>query len=518
MKRKTATKLVLFSAILGMGFLSETAEANILEAPGLIIPTSSDTVSSKYSFIAGFNEEKTETKIFGDGVWRELSDDGTLKSQGYSSKVAVFNPNQQADHESLKGKVGVLYTNVGIYDGKAIDLKVTLKDWSAPAEDHFYGNIMLGLDMISLNTQKYYNVDFDFEYFEHGTDTPADVSGFMTVNDLDDSQKFGMSQETSSNVSAVYVNANTNKISFKDRDGSFLFYDGTNTLVEPDNQDHTFTFTYSDSSKLSLSWGKLTASGEGSEDRKNQIIGDFFGYLAKKPVRTETLDPTKQGTDEDETLVEENTLSTATESWLYTITHQVPDEYEEFYYSSYAFKDTVLDVLDIAEESLIIMNELDEDVTNWFDITIQDNVIEYQAKPETLLKADFYNHYYRTMFSVRVKDGADVTPYLDEDGMLRLENQAFVSVNGEEKATNTTVTLFKDEIPVESSESTEPSESEPEISSTVESTLESKEAPVEIPDTSSGSNLEVIGISAMVSATVSLLFNIFGKKKVEDEK
>lgn len=516
LKRKTVTKLFLFSAVLGMALLSEAAEASILDAPGLIIPTANDTVKAKYSFIAGFNEEKTETITFGKAKFRTLEDDGTLKEKGYSSKVAVLNPAEQDNPDDIIGS-GVIYTHSGNWEGKDIDLKLTITGFTAPSEGNHYGNIMLGLDNISLNSQDYNNIDFTLETFEHGTtetDNPiaVDLSGFMTVNDNDAGQFFALSPETAAKVPNIYISSDSNKVGFRNDGGKYVFYDAVGAFAEPDDLDYTFTFLYDDTSKLELSWGHQTKTGVTTADlRPDTISGDYFGYIAKKPLRTETLIPTKLGTDNDETLVEDNTLSTATESWLYTITHQVPDEYKDFYYSSYAFKDTVLDVLDIAEESFIIMNELDEDVTNWFNVTIQDNVIEYQAKPETLLKAEFYNHYYRTMFSVRVKDGADVSPYLDETGTLTFENQATVSVNGEEKETNKTVTKYKEEAVIESSE--------PEPSSTTEpSTVESSAEPKNIPDTSSGSNMEVIGIAAMVSATISLLFNILGKKKAEDEE
>lgn len=440
-----------FSSVSALSFGAATVEAgSILDAPGVVIPGENETINSKYSFIAAFNDTKTVATPFGEANWRELSDDGSLKEQGYSSKVAVFNPRAVTDPDALKGTIGMGYSNVGTYEGKEIDLKVTLLEWSDPISNLLYGNIMFGLDMIAMNTQAYRNVKTAWTFYESGTDTKIKISGYMTFNDMDAAQELVFDQETTNKIAGIYINADTNEISFEDRDGEYAFFDEIGDLVDPDNQDRMFTFLYDEADTLVFSWGRRTANGVSDTTMDDVIVGDFFGYIAKKPARTETIPPVKKNSDTDEELVDHNHIENEKEQWLYTISHKVPDEYEKHYYSSYEFKDTLLPELEVVEGSLQITNELEEDASDFFEvITFEGNAVHYQATPRALVDANFYNHEYFTSFSAGVIEGADLTPYT-KDGVILLENTAQVTINGTDtKDSNTTITEIATEEPEE---------------------------------------------------------------------
>lgn len=436
--------LVAFSATAFTSAVLNVTEANadsILDAPSLTIPKKGDTVSSKYTFIAQFNEGKTEVTPFGKAKTRLLTDEtGGLKQQGYSSNVVVFNPNEQDNIEDIVGS-GVEATHVGIYEGKELDLRITITKFSPPAAGNHYGNIMLALDNISLNTQDYRNVDFDYEYFEHGTDIPVAVSGFMTINDLDWNQGFTMSKETSESVKNIYVSSDTNKISFKNDNGKYVFYDTTGINVAPDNLDHTFTFTYENASKLSLSWGNLTRNGvETANLRPNAISGDYFGYIAKKPLKTEFPAPIKGNTDSDEDFVEKNELIDRYEAMFYTIKQFVPDEYEDFYSEELVIGDQIKDIFDI--EKITIENEEETNADSFFTVNIDKNEMTATATAEALKNAEFYGHTYIFKVHVKIKDDADLSEY-SENNIVTIDNIAYRIADGDEKDTNKTETIIK---------------------------------------------------------------------------
>lgn len=419
----------------------EAGADSILDAPSLTIPKKGDTVSSKYTFIAQFNEGKTEVTTFGKAKTRLLSDNtGGLKEQGYSSNVVVFNPNEQDNITDIVGS-GVKATHVGIYEGKELDLRITITEFSPPADGNHYGNIMLSLDNISLNTQDYRNVSFDYEYFEHNTDTPVSVSGFMTVNDLDWNQVFTMSEETSNSVKNIYVSSDTNKISFKNNNGKYTFYDTSGVNVSPDDLDYTFTFTYENSSKLSLSWGNLVRNGVETKDLRPDVIsGDYFGYIAKKPLKSEFPAPIKGNTDSDEEFVEINELNDRYEAMSYTIEQFVPDEYEEFYSESLVIQDKIKDVFEI--EKITIVNEEDNNSDNYFEITTDENGTSINAKESALNDPDFYGHTYSFTFHVKIKENADLSAFADGD-IVSIDNKAVVIADGVKKETNETETIIK---------------------------------------------------------------------------
>ncbi|MBL1226500.1 SpaA isopeptide-forming pilin-related protein [Enterococcus sp. BWR-S5] len=432
--------LFLIGSVAGALLGGEEVEASsILEAPNLTIPSENDSISSDYSFIAQFNEGKTEVKPFGKAKTRILEDDGSLKELGYSSKVLVMNPNEQDSISDIVGS-GATYTYVGNYGGKELDMKQTITKLSAPESGKHYGNIMIGLDGISLNTQDYREVEFEYEFFEHGTNKAVAVSGFMTINDVDGNQVFTMSEETSKNVKNIYVSSDTNKISFKNDNGKYTFYDGIGVLVEPDNLDHTFTFTYEKSSKLTLSWGNLARNGvETNNLRPNQINGDYFGYIAKKPVRTELPDPVKKNSDSDETLVDLNTLKDCDEALTYTIVNYVPDEYKDHYYKKYGFEDVLHEIFEVKD--VVIKDETGAKRNDYFNLSIDKNSVSYLAKPETLINPDFYNHSYYTEIVAKIRKDADIAALI-ENGTISVKNTAKVFNDKDTKDSNTTETLL----------------------------------------------------------------------------
>lgn len=424
----------LLFLLFGMGAGGRVVDAaSILDAPNVSIPNNSEVISSKYSFIAKYTNGVTKVSTFGTGWSNTKNIWGDGKEEGY------FSMRPTAD---LKGKNGVIYSNVGSYDGKTIDLKITLKDWQQFSK--YQGYISYSKEDISHFAQGYEFVDQLWEFIDHATGLPVKVSGFMTINDIDAGQGVQFSKETTNAIDKIYVAATDNWINYENINGEYKFFDSTGTGAENEDLFATFTFLYSEQNsfrfkwcvdKTLLGWDYETLNFEKDHIGDTGYQGAYFGYIAKKPLKTETLSPVKKNSDSDETLLDKNMLIDRNETQIYTVVHQVPDEYEDFHYKSYKFKDILDPIFEV--QKVTIEDETGKDCKELFDLSIADNVVSYTAKEATLKSANFYNHYYTTV--IHAKIGKDIVLSFS-DGMVLLNNTAQVTIDGTAKESNTTVT------------------------------------------------------------------------------
>lgn len=105
--------------------------------------------------------------------------------------------------------------------------------------------------------------------------------------------------------------------------------------------------------------------------------------IVPKPVRTAPMIPTKTVTDSDETNVDKNTLEGLGEVYSYTITHKVPDEMKEFYYSNYEMQDELIPELERVSD-VKVTDEAGKDVTNKFEAKHEGNLVRMVAKADVL--------------------------------------------------------------------------------------------------------------------------------------
>ena len=130
-----------------------------------------------------------------------------------------------------------------------------------------------------------------------------------------------------------------------------------------------FTFLYSDSSSFDFTYSEDFATREQNTGKPIPVNNNnqyaYFGYSAKKVLPTAPLIPTKTVTDSDETNVEKNTLTSLGEVYNYTITHKVPDEIADFYYSNYEMQDELIPELERVSD-VTVTDESGNDVTNKF--------------------------------------------------------------------------------------------------------------------------------------------------------
>ncbi|MGX7717655.1 isopeptide-forming domain-containing fimbrial protein, partial [Enterococcus faecalis] len=143
-------------------------------------------------------------------------------------------------------------------------------------------------------------------------------------------------------------------------------------------------------------------------------------------------------TDSDETNVDKNTLEGLGEVYSYTITHKVPDEMKEFYYSNYEMQDELIPELERVSD-VKVTDEAGKDVTNKFEAKHEGNLVRMVAKADVLKTADFYNHEYKFNFQTKIREGVSLDKYLI-DGKLQIPNKAKIIQNNKEVPTDETTT------------------------------------------------------------------------------
>lgn len=480
--------ILIFGFVLSIKPLN-TFAAVLKDDPQVIVPGKDEMVDSKYSFIAQVIPDQTEVIPFdttGKIMWEEITG-----AAGYSRDNLRVDLNQIGD--AAKGHFGLLYKNVGRFGDKIIDLKVTVLDWSfdnyhvieAPLEEHL---LTFGRDVIAIDTYSA-PVRIRYDFLEHDTDKPIKTNGFMTINDFDGQQSVEFSKETTTAIKNLYATSEAcDFLGTLRHNGSLAIYSRYFLDEDPLDQKAMATILYGDADNLVFTWN--THGDEKSYDKtkpaqvessiekwidfsfnSNQNVSDinsavsatnifnngnnddygmYFSYIAKKPVKTAPIAPSKTITDSDESEVLSNNLNLVDEIFDYNIYQTVPDEWEEFYYSSYSLQDEINEILDV--QKIKILNEQKTDVSGNFNISTNKNsqgktVVKAEAKPEFIKTSNFYNHTYQMIINVKINSNADLSPYTDKEGNTNFPNKASVTIDNNSESSNEVDTTVKAEKP-----------------------------------------------------------------------
>lgn len=422
---------LLVITLIGLGNINVSAKSisDIVE-----VPTDQTKLPATYSFIAGYTEN-TEVLPFGSDKWYKTKTsalgDGDLQHDYW---------NLQNPSDDLRGEVGVKYTNVGIYEGKTVDLKITVEDWEQYHNEKVY--ISYGAeDEISHRMTGTDFVDQTWKFYDHDTDEELEMTGtYIKITDLDNWQYVQMDKETSNRIYKAYVTEST-AVEYDEKYGEFRFgVIGEKNWQSPQEvpaKDSDVTFLI-DGNSLRFKWAIQSDQKPNDYDYTDDGCGtEYFGFSATKDFASEIVNPTKTVTDIDEENVEENTLSNLEEEFKYSIYHKVPSEEKQFYYSSYVIEDQIIDELEILDVKVFDRN--DEDVSEYYRISTDDNLVKVEATDNVLKQDTFYDNDYRVDVTVKIKEGADLNEYITDGGVF-LPNVAKVTIDGEEKESNETLT------------------------------------------------------------------------------
>lgn len=379
---------------------------SIINAPNASVVTPDDEAGSKYSFIAKFIKGVTTVETGGGGWTNDVY--VNMPPQKWDGKIGLDVT------KTKKGQSWIRYNNVGTADdGTPIDLKITIQDWEQykNAQNMVSNNIVAFNNVSAIATYQggFSWVKQTWTYLEHGTDKEKPVSGYYSWIDIDNLQGMTIDKDSYKAIDKLYVPTKDTIVKYKEeKDGGKTFYDSDDIPLDDGDNRGDFTFLYSNRSRFDFTYSEDFATREKNLGYplppKNNNQYSYFGYSAKKPVRTSPMIPTKTVTDSDETNVDKNTLEGLGEVYSYTITHKVPDEMKEFYYSNYEMQDELVPELERVSD-VKVTDEAGKDVTNKFEAKHEGNLVRMVAKADVLKTADFYNHEYKFNFQTKIREG-----------------------------------------------------------------------------------------------------------------
>lgn len=421
---------------------------NVINSGVASVPKAGELADGKYSVIAQYTD-RTKMDLMGadKSAWTKNTGSINPGSIGFDTT------------DAYKGKAGMIYTNVASQNGRELDLAIVATDWTPSVKGIRFGRGFIGVYLTTQQgNQDAVDAQFKFVYLDHETKAPVTVNGFYTFDDIDWGQAIGFNSDTWSHVDKAYVPTAESRLHYhKSANGSFIFEPDENAGGEDDPKQEV-TLLYSGASAMDMLFssryspepylGKLSTTATANyqatipyEDITKTGVTDkfdsYFGYVARKPLRTDTAIPAKTVSDSNEKNVAANTLNNRNEKYSYSVTQFIPQEHPEFFYKKAQFSDSLNSVLNL--ESYKVVDENGTDRTAWFPKSGDGNNLTFAAAPATLNNADFYGHTYTLTMNTVIKGDADLTPLL-KGNFWEIPNTATFSTDTGTKPTDTVKT------------------------------------------------------------------------------
>ncbi|PFS76591.1 hypothetical protein [Bacillus cereus] len=456
-----AVLLLCFITFFSKGTGVKAAYPNDIINPGALIDSNIATVvdedtriNAKYKFYAEFIKDVTTVETFGNANWE-------LKwSPSEGQDFLSFIPT----NDNQKGQVGVIYRKVGKFNGKWIDLKITVDNWDSYSNQK--GNISYSPKGIRHATQNYRSVTQTWQFMDNESGNVVSLDGYLTFADIDVRQGIRLSDSQISALDGLYA-TNDRWLKHEYNNGLHSIFDSTNNNVFPDglptnnplysqfpyNHDKftNLTITFSNTSKITFDWtrafiGKWDSPTINPDFNQLNDVQVFF-TTGKKLARTEILKPEKYiSVSSDEKLLTENVLNSYKQKFSYHLIHQVHDEYKEHYYENYEIKDSIPEGLNI--ESISIHDEEGNDVSEFFNNNSNGNTVLFKAKSNALKSSSFYGRTYKVKIDV-VPSKIETLNKLVKNDVVEWVNKLSVTVNKVVNTSNTVSTkLYKRNVDV----------------------------------------------------------------------
>lgn len=382
-----------------------------------------DVISGNYEFQAVVNEN-TVCEPFGY--------DGKLFERASTSDyIRWFN----LKDNSLKGKIGAWYRNVGTYKGRVIDAKLTITDYKLlDLYGPEYGMVGVSIRDIALAQNGIEYSECKIEYYDHENGEKVTVRGYANIADIDYFQgcsvtspvdKFYVAQ----NCGLMYTTINSKPVFFdniydwKARDIS----DTSGQILVYYTGDY-FSFRFYMGGSLWKSDTGLTFYSGMNDGRhphfsEQDVVNDpelgnhaWQEYIASRFARVDTpYPPVKTVSDEDEENVEENTLASISEPFTYTISQNVPlQSQEKFYYTEYKVTDTLENCLEY--KGAEVVDDSGNDVSSMYTIRQSGQNVEFVCKDPS--KSEFYGRNYHYIIHVKIRSSDMLEQYSQGNGYV----------------------------------------------------------------------------------------------------
>ncbi len=399
----------------------ETSSTLAKNAGGVTVANSSTTMDGSYSFFPKFNSNSSVSPF---GASFSTTSDG--------HKYCTL------QDESLAGRIGCWYYNVGTYKGRQLDIKLTVTDYTlysfegAPEIGYFY----VDMNKIGLNNCNTRDMTADLAFYDHETGQPVSVKGFITFADIDICQGV----EILTNPDKVYV---ANDCELYKASGRNLFIAPweepplNGNSINDDNTSHWVQVNYSGThlkykfysarENYRFSNGMRDINGESKQVWQSGYTGSvndydiyksgnlwqgwqgiFFKRLTKIPI-SEPLSKTVSDNNEKDVL--KDRLDDRNETFTYKLSHYVPYEQSDYWYDSYKITDTIHSDLQINQSGIRVKLDSGSDVTSRFNVSVSGQNVTVTAN--NTRSSSFYNETYNVYIPVTIKSNVDLSSYVN---------------------------------------------------------------------------------------------------------
>lgn len=479
---KKGNKILVTAGALGIGVAGATSAGLLADAAKLTVTMGTDKVlnaaspiknlvittsqtktkpiSNDYSFVAKFNN-KTKVVPFPSNEWEErtqIQENSEGKETEFKAYTLVAPPN------SLEGKVGIDYKNVGKFNGRVVNLHIEILNWDETPYLEQKSQQLISYSKTNIRhwTSGYQSVQQKWTYqYDDTGEQVTDMKGmYFTFEDFDSMQFMKFGEVTTNAIDNIIVD-DKSEVEYEYSDGTLkLGYMSDADDSPSGNVKRSATVLFRDVRSIIFSWSRDYKSAKvDPEAAYDSVIGaHMFYYTGKKLAPTELDPPTKfvshdvKKEKKHEIKTKSNTLTTQDQVITYRITQIVPDESKDFYYDSFNIFDALpagitpkTDTLDIIDDDGKSVKSFFKDKwTNVNDAT-QSSELSLEATTGALNDSDFYGQTYDIVFDAVIKDSASLEKYREKDSNeISIPNTARAVKNGSTKKSNTVNTLLKD--------------------------------------------------------------------------
>ena len=398
---------------------------------------SSTIIDSYYSFAPKFTPGVSWAEFYG---CRSYDDSELFRNAGAGNgrlprnvHLATLSSNAVVS----SGTIGVRYNNIGIYDGRQIDLKIMLVGGEIrTATVSSYPTNMPSVafmdNSIDIYQQSYQSRNFvwQFTFYVRGTDTPISVPYHANFKDIDYTEILGHGY---SGIDHAYVmsKAAGGNLSYN----SSQIYAPTETSEDDDRQNWT-TLTGAVSS-FRLGYTRQLDIDVGTWD-KGSDYRTFYHWKWSNDslVKFDTPVPTKRINGNISASIYDTT------AYDYTIDFAVPPEAASTYYTSFKLNDTLASCLQLANgtSSISVRDSSGNDVTSKFDRTISAQSIQLSLR--NVGDTSFYGKSYTVTLKCKKKSGHDLSAWFSTSGSGSVRNTASITTDRGTKTSNAVTVGF----------------------------------------------------------------------------
>lgn len=378
----------------------------------------------------------------------------SLQAFNNSSSVVVSDyggrPTFYPTKRGQGGKFGVIYKKV-LYDGNRwYDLKITVVDYTTSVRSDG-GDMQKSYPYVGFTTE---SIGWKFntvlgatvmkcEFLDTLTGAPGKLNTRFQWWDIDAAQRFGL-RLIDGNVNGRYYNAAGSTV-YCESNTSIAGVSGMETVVGPvenaagTDPAYCVAFELAGCSAYYMGIGirdhieyDENSYGKNTLERLNsELASGIYSGMVEELNQTDTSfskihtpAPVKSVSNDGKVWEEKNTLADINGTYLYQLRQFVPWQNSSAYYESFVIKDVLPVGADYADSLQIIREEDGADVTGWFTVSADKNVVMVTANSTVREASSFYGYHYCIRFTVKMNTEQLEPVYNGNRAEYTLKNKA----------------------------------------------------------------------------------------------